>query len=136
MRFPHVYAIAIVAALTIGLDAPAAELTNDEKLALVQLRELSKRYADSYARSAKPLPKSFSEFLSPEDLRRLTISPASPDATKSSYELFTPAPLLSNISNPASTKLIQSNFKTKDGRRLVAFVDGHVELVDDAAASR
>jgi hypothetical protein len=108
-----------------------ADLESDKRETIKQVRELSMRYSQ-HVKGNRPLPATFAEFLGEDDAsKRLLVSPLAKDPTKPSYQLFTPAAKLANVVDPTRTRLMQSTFRLPDGKRIVAFVDGLVALLDD-----
>jgi prepilin-type processing-associated H-X9-DG protein len=120
-------AAAFILAASVGAD----EIT-DQKTCLNQLRELASLNLSFAASHDGQLPKTLDELLSVQKTsdRSLFIAPLAADKSRPSYELLLPGERLSRIGNPARTISIRAVYSFKDGRRLAAFVDGHVEILD------
>lgn len=67
------------------------------------------------------------------ELEKVTICPFDPNRQPGGYEFLLAGKTLSKIPEPATTPMLRAKFTSSDGRRTVAFADGHVERVKDAA---
>ena len=109
-----------------------ADESADRKACISQIRKLGELSVNFAAANRGRLPKSFDELLSAQKTpdRSLLVAPLAAEKGQPSYELLSPAEKLSGIGNPSRTVLIRSLYSLKDGRRLAAFADGHVEILD------
>jgi prepilin-type processing-associated H-X9-DG protein len=123
-----------VTALFAFANRVSADESADRKACLSQLRELASLSLTFASSHDGRLPKSFDELLSARKTSdpSLVVSPLAADKSKPSYELLLPDKRLSGIADPARTISIRSLYTLKDGRRLAAFVDGHVEILEQS----
>ena len=104
----------------------------DRKACISQIKKLGELSVNFASANRGRLPKSFDELLSAQKTPEpsLLVAPPASDRRKPSFELLSPAEKLSGIVNPSRTIVIRSLYSLKDGRRLAAFADGHVEILD------
>jgi prepilin-type processing-associated H-X9-DG protein len=98
---------------------------------LNRLRDLSAAAMTYAASHGNRFPTTIPVLLaaSPQLSPKTALSPLASDKTVPSYEMVAPAQPLQQISEPPRTPMIRSLFTTKDGKRIVAFCDGHIEIV-------
>jgi prepilin-type processing-associated H-X9-DG protein len=108
-----------------------AKDTADQIKCIKQLRELAS-LSITYAGSHDRLPETFEELLSFQKVpdRSILIAPSARNKDKPSYELLLPGERLNRIVDPARTIFIRSLYTLPDGRRPVAYADGHVEILN------
>ena len=111
----------------------SANDTDDQRAAGWQIKNLAAITIAFANAHGNRFPASFDELLAATKTadKSILISPLATNRTKPSYELLLAGKRSDQIANPARTILIRSLVTTKDGKRVVSFVDGHVELVAD-----
>jgi prepilin-type processing-associated H-X9-DG protein len=58
--------------------------------------------------------------------------PFDPKKDACGYELLTPGKAMSTVQDPSKTPMLRARFLGSDNLRTVAFMDGHVERIQDA----
>jgi prepilin-type processing-associated H-X9-DG protein len=110
-----------------------AQARIDQTVSVRQLSDLSAAAMAYAAAHGNRFPTTLAVLLaaSPRLPPGMAISPLASDKTAPSYEMVAPAQALQQISNPAHTPMMRSVFTTQDGKRIVAFCDGHIEIVSE-----
>ena len=128
------YSLAVSLAL-VTTDLVADEAA-DRKTSLAQIRELAALNHAHAMNNGGTFAKSLEEVFAANKKanRALLVAPGAKDKNAPSYELVTPGEKLSQVADPSRTVAIRGLYKLSGGGVPVAFVDGHVEILGEAAA--
>lgn len=125
--------VALALAGTLVWAVISVKMDADRYKSETQIRELVSA-AFGYAQSHDDnFPPSITALMaaSPTLRPETAVSPLATDKRIPSYEMVAPAKPLGQILTESHTPMIRSLFTTMEGKRIVAFCDGHVELLSE-----